>query len=366
MVALTPAGREGYGMDMIAPLDRSGIESPACIVTPGAAPLVSVVIKCYNEESHIAACVESVLAATAGLDAEVIVADALSTDRTVEIARRYPVMLARMTDPRDRGCGATARMGQQYARGTFLLLVDGDMEVLPDFLPAALAAMTGDPSLAGVGGQLIEMSESLEFQERRRRGDHLRPDPSPRRLTGSALYRMEAIRDAGYFMNRNLYCGEELELGQRLRAKGWRLRSLPVEAVRHHGHEAPPVTLLRARWRSRYFDGYGQLLRGALGKPWFWETARVCALYLCVSGWWGALAALTLASLAGYASPWAFLAAALAPVVVIAARKRRLGLGCYTFLLWQFHAAAFLRGLFRPWPDPGRPVSSTLIGCNPA
>jgi hypothetical protein len=40
------------------------------------------------------------------------------------------------------------------------------MEVLPDFLPAALAALAADPRLGAVGGRLIEMSDALEFQER--------------------------------------------------------------------------------------------------------------------------------------------------------------------------------------------------------
>ena len=81
-------------MTVISTLDRSG---PAASVA-GSPPLLSVVVKCHNEEGNIAACLDSVLAATAGLDVEVIVADALSADRTVEIARRYPVLIARMTD----------------------------------------------------------------------------------------------------------------------------------------------------------------------------------------------------------------------------------------------------------------------------
>ena len=338
-------------MTMDAPADR-----------PATAPLLSVVVKCYNEESRIGPCLASVLAATRGIDTEIIVADALSTDRTVENAQAFPVRIALMANAADRGCGATAQMGMQFARGAFLLLVDGDMELLPEFLPAALKALRDDPKLAGIGGRLIEMSESLEFQERKRR-ERVRPrQTAQRRLGGSALYRMTAIRDAGYFMNRNLYCGEELELGQRLRARGWHLQSLDIDAVRHHGHAAAPVTLLRERWKSRYFDGYGQLLRGAWRQPYFWETLRVCALFLAVAGWWLSLAALLGTTALGVTSAALPIAILLLPALAIAIRKRRAGLGAYTFLLWQFHAAAFLRGLFRPWRDPAEPVNAALIG----
>ena len=324
-------------------------------------PLLSIVVKCYNEQKLIAGCLESVLAVARTLAAEIIVADALSTDRTVEIARRYPVQIVQMARPRDRGCGATAQMGQQFARGEFLLLVDSDMELFPDFLPVALEAMQEDPRLASVGGRLVEMSNAVEFQERSRRHDEYLEPISASRLSGSALYRMAAIRDVGYFMNRNLYCGEELELGQRLRRRGWHLKYFPVNAVRHYGYDAAPTTLLRNRWRSRYFDGYGQLLRCNWSKPYFGETLRICQLYLLVIGWWGAVAGLVAAIALGVPEPALLVAVMSLPPVAASIRKRSVSRGMYAVLLWQFHAAALLRGLLRPQMDPSRPVEYVVI-----
>ena len=323
--------------------------------------MLSIVIKCLNEEAHIGACLESALAATRGIDAEIVVADAYSSDRTIDIARQFPVRIVRMADPADRGRGATAQMGRQFARGQFLLLVDGDMEVLPDFLPAALAAMDADPGLAGIGGRLIEISGAMEFQERTRRDHRPAGDRTVRRLSGSALYRMSAILAAGHFMDRNLLCGEELDLGQRLRALGWRLKTIELDAIRHHGHEDAAVVLLSKRWRDRYFDGYGQLLRRAWRQPYFWEPLRVCALFLAVAGWWGALAVAIGAAALGWAAPAIPIAILLLPVAAIAVKKRRLGLGFYTFLLWQVHAAAFLRGLARRRKSPAEPVLAVVI-----
>jgi glycosyltransferase involved in cell wall biosynthesis len=323
--------------------------------------LLSIVVKCYNEQERIAGCLESVLAVARDLDAEIIVADALSTDRTVEIARRYPVQIVQMARPEDRGCGATAQMGQQFACGEFLLLVDSDMELFPDFLPIALEAMQEDPRLASVGGRLIEMSNAVEFQERSRRLDKYQEPISASRLSGSALYRMAAIRDVGYFMNRNLYCGEELELGQRLRRRGWHLKYLPVNAVRHYGYDAAPTALLRNRWRSRYFDGYGQLLRCNWSKPYFGETLRACRLYLLVIGWWGAVAGLVAAMALGVSEPALLVAVTSLPSVAASISKRSVSRGIYTVLLWQFHAAALLRGLLRPQMDPSRPVEYVVI-----
>lgn len=343
------------------PLPSSALSREGYLPAARQASLLSVVVKCYNEQDKIAACLESALAVTRGLGAEIIVADALSTDGTVDIARRYPVRIVQMAHPTDRGCGATAQMGQQFARGEFLLLVDGDMELLPDFLPVALATMEDDPRLACVGGHHVEMSNAVEFRERRRRSAKYTEPTAARRLGGSALYRMAAIRDVGYFMNRNLYCSEELELGQRLRARGWRLKYLPVNAARHYGYETPPMTLLRRRWRSRYFDGYGQLLRSSWSQPYFGETLRVCGLYLLVIAWWGLLLALIGAMVLGVSGPVPLAAVILLPAIAVGVRKRSVARTMYALLRLQFHAAALLRGLLRPQRDPADPVKSVII-----
>ena len=52
---------------------------------------VSVVIKALNEERHIEAAIVSALAAVAAVGGEVILADSGSTDKTVEIARKFPI-----------------------------------------------------------------------------------------------------------------------------------------------------------------------------------------------------------------------------------------------------------------------------------
>ena len=49
--------------------------------------MISVYILTYNEQVDIAECIESVI----NLSDEVIVVDSYSSDRTVEIASRYPV-----------------------------------------------------------------------------------------------------------------------------------------------------------------------------------------------------------------------------------------------------------------------------------
>ncbi len=53
--------------------------------------MFSIYILTHNEEIDIAACIESAL-----LSDDIIVVDSCSSDRTVEIASRYPVRIDRI------------------------------------------------------------------------------------------------------------------------------------------------------------------------------------------------------------------------------------------------------------------------------
>ena len=126
-------------------------------------PELSVVIKALNEAGKIEACLRSVIAATDPATTEIIVADSLSEDETVAVASRFPVKVVQLKRIVDRGCGSAAQLGFQYARGRRLLLLDGDMELDPGFLPAANAALDADPKLAGVAGLVVDRVMTLEF-----------------------------------------------------------------------------------------------------------------------------------------------------------------------------------------------------------
>lgn len=324
-------------------------------------PALSVLVKCHNEEAKIGLCLESVLRETEGLDAEVIVADSASEDGSAEAAARYPVRVVRLADAADRRCGAAAHLGWQFARGRFLLLLDGDMELLPGFLGAALGAMAEDPSRAGVGGHLVEMSDGVEFRERQVRADADRAAGAVRHITGCALYRRAAIEDAGHFMDRNLHCYEEFDLGARLRARGWSLLRLDMPCVRHHGHRDAPLALLRRRWRTKFLHGHGELLRAAWGEPYFLEAAKRCRLALLVVGWWLALAALAAAAVS---LPWAgaaFAALAATPPAALLLRKRSFGRAAYAFALWQLCAASLVAGLFGKRTAPSTPLAAVVL-----
>jgi glycosyltransferase involved in cell wall biosynthesis len=327
-------------------------------------PTVSVIIKALNEEKHIAVAIESALAALAGIGGEVILADGGSTDRTVEIARGYPIVIVQLNRIEDRSCGSGAQLGFQYSRGQYLMLMDGDMRLHPGFLPAALDVLAQDFALAGVGGTVFECGVVNEEYEQRSK----RHDPDGRvgfvtRLNSSGLYRRTAIDSVGYLTDRNLHGAEEFDLGARLHAAGWTLAKIDRPIVDHHPHTGNAYRLLLRRVFNRNACGIGELLRAAIGRRHFWFVIgrdRQSFLCLLVTGWWIALA------LAAFALPgWSAAVVAgmllLLPFAAMSLRWRSLRLALYSVTAWNVFAFCSWFGLLRPRTPPANWIESTVL-----
>lgn len=323
---------------------------------------VSVVIKALNEERNIERTLKTTLAAIEGLNAEVILADSMSVDRTVEIAKRFPVKVVQLTNGDERCCGIGAQLGYQHAHGTYVLVIDGDMEVQGSWLRTAIGRLQTVTSLAGVGGVVADVNvANMEFLARQKRHSREMRPGTVDRLDGGGLYRRAAIDQVGYLTHRSLHACEELELGLRLRSAGWTLERLDEVSMRHYGHTAPMWTLVQQRWRSRYVNGAGELLRSSLGKPWFWKTVASLKFRLAVLGWWMVLALLGLAGVTTGFGWMSATVALLAPPLVMVARKRSVALGLYSVLAWCIDAAGMLRGLCTKPKDPVATIDSRIL-----
>ncbi len=319
---------------------------------PAPGPRVSVIIKALNEERHVRRAIESALAAVQAVDGggEVILADSLSTDRTVEIASEYPVRIVQLVDARDRSCGVGAQLGMAAASGEFVYILDGDMELDVGFLPAAIERLDADSRLAGVAGLVEEMHVVNEvFQRRQRSGETTQPCANAICLHMGGLYRRSAVAPLGYLTNRNLHAFEEFELGVRLVDAGWRLERIGVTSVRHYGHTDGTYALLWRRWRTRHAWGHGELLRQA------WRTKHLplvlrhlsvyrVAAFVALS--WAML--LAAGPVSGLSAPiWLAVIAGwwLLVVGIQGWRKRSLSAALYSVAAWHVNLFGLLRGL---------------------
>jgi glycosyltransferase involved in cell wall biosynthesis len=97
------------------------------LASPSAAPEceLTVVMPCLNEADTIEVCVTKALRAikTAGIDAEVIVADSGSTDGSQALAEKLG---ARVVNVQAKGYGSALMGGITAARGRYVIMGDAD------------------------------------------------------------------------------------------------------------------------------------------------------------------------------------------------------------------------------------------------
>jgi len=112
-----------------------------------------VLIPAHNEEEQIAAAIESVLAQSYRPALVVIAADNC-TDRTVEIARRYPVVVMETVDNRHRKAGALNQAWIRYCQDArFVVTMDADTILDPQCIERMRALMCEQHDIGGVCGR---------------------------------------------------------------------------------------------------------------------------------------------------------------------------------------------------------------------
>ena len=326
---------------------------------------LSILIKAFNEETLIADCIEAALAEIQQIDGEVILVDSFSTDKTVEIARRYPVRILQFSHKSDCGCASAVQLGYQYARGEYLYVLDGDMILQTGFLSAALNYLESNPDVAGVAGKLMDASIRTAADKRRvSAAKALQQIIEVSDLGGGGLYRRSAIESVNYLAHRWLPACEEAELGARLRTKNWRLVRLPQIAVLHTGYAENNFQMLYRLWRNRRMHAYGMYLRSAFGHPWWWISVRqawfvfaapilhVAAAVLAVGFMYFEMIASIHAVIVAEFFVWA------GGVAVLTVRKKNIIDAILSVYEWNLYALAAVLGAMQSIPDPMIPIDA--------
>lgn len=191
--------------------------------------LVSILIPCHNAERWIAQAIESALAQT-WAEKEVIVVDDGSTDRSLEIIRRFEGQIRWESGPNRGGGGARNRL-LELAQGSILQYLDADDYLLPQKIAAQMTAWRGCPEADVVYGPA-----TLEHWTARGVRSEILPIPEPRDAwvllarwylpqTGALLWRSQSIRDVGGWKP-DQPCCQEHELYLRLLMGGKRFAYL--------------------------------------------------------------------------------------------------------------------------------------------
>ena len=125
------------------------------------APLASIVIPSYNYGEYLGAAIKSALG-QGYKNIEIIVVDGGSDDNSVEIARKYPVKVLELGR-----CGLAKAIGAGVAasKGSYILKLDSDDMLHPDFASKTVAALEENPELGYAYTQLVGFGADSFFFE---------------------------------------------------------------------------------------------------------------------------------------------------------------------------------------------------------
>ena len=208
------------------------------------APAISVVVIGRNEGQRLARCVESIhcIRGFEGERIEIIYVDSASTDGSAELAATYGAQVIVLHA--ERPTAALGRnAGWRVARAEFVLFLDGDTILHPDFAKAALEPMLQDASIAAVWGHRREIHPEDSIYNRILDLDWVYAPAITEFCGGDVLIRRSALEEVNGY-DSELIAGEEPEMCRRMRARGYR--------ILHIDHPMTGHDLQMTRW-SQYW-----------------------------------------------------------------------------------------------------------------
>lgn len=251
-------------------------------------PHVSVIIPHLNGRHHLADCLGSLRCQTYQ-DFEVILADNGSTDGTREYVRSHFPEVRLLELGHNRGFTGACNAGWRLAQGKFIVLLNNDTEVEPNWLQAIIDAFERHPEAGAVACKMLLFDQRDILHTA---GDYYRVDgipgnrgvwqPDSARYSreeyvfsacgGAAAYRSSMLDEIGFLDDDFFFSCEDVDLAWRANLAGWRVVYVPTAVVYHKlkasggigaissYHDGRnflyviwknyPTSLLRRNWRS--------------------------------------------------------------------------------------------------------------------
>ncbi len=229
-----------------------------------------------NEGQRLRQCLESVVSPTT----PVVYVDSGSTDGSVALARSLNVHVVELdltipfTAARARNTGLAALL-ELVPDLEFVQFVDGDCEVITDWLATAQQHLQQHPELAVVCGRRRERFPTASPYNRLCDLEWNTPIGEAKACGGDAMMRVAALQKVGGY-NPTLIAGEEPELCVRLRQAGYKIWRLDAEMTLHDAQ----MTQFGQWWKRMVRGGYayaeGAWLHGAPPeRHWTKETRSI-------------------------------------------------------------------------------------------
>jgi GT2 family glycosyltransferase len=271
-----------------------------------AKDLVSVTIVTYNSGRFIKRCLESVLEQKYQ-NLEVVIVDNASTDGTVDILEQFAETCRIYYNDENLGFAAAQNQAIALAQGEWVLTLNPDVLLLPNFVQALVDAGTVDPKIGTVCGKLLTIRASFDLPEKQvvdstgiyftpmlrhldrgsqevDNGHYLNYEYVFGATAAAALYRRSMIEDItiqGEFFDRDFFVyREDADVAWRAQLMGWRCLYTPhargyhVRAVLPGNRRALPAVINMHSVKNRFLMRIKNMTPDLYRRNWLSITAR--------------------------------------------------------------------------------------------
>ncbi|MGI8989445.1 MAG: glycosyltransferase family 2 protein [Bryobacteraceae bacterium] len=274
---------------------------------------VTVTIVTFNSGRFIKRCLESVLDQS-HVDTEIIVIDNASDDGTKDLLEPFESRCRIVYNDENIGFAAAQNQAIALGRGNWILTLNPDVLLLPDFIQALVHAGSLHPRIGTVCGKLLTMSSGFDLPEKPvvdstgiyftpnlrhldrgslqlDNGHYARYEYVFGATAAAALYKRDMIEDIsldGEFFDSDFFVyREDADVSWRAQLLGWRCIYAPY-AVGYHVRKALPgnrrsltaeinMHSVKNRFLLRVKNMSGDLYR----RNWFSITARDIVVVSC-------------------------------------------------------------------------------------
>lgn len=256
------------------------------------ADLTAIVVN-FNTRDLLRTCLRSILSASSKLESrqlsyEIVVVDNASSDCSSQMVRTTFPDVRLLANEKNLGFAEGCNLAIKESQGSFVFLMNPDVEVLDDALALTYAFIAAHPEAGAVGPQLYNLDRTIQDSSFRfpnawmslidffplnhrltrsrlngRYPSHTNDEPYEidHPLGAAIMLRRDALDKVG-LMDEDLfmYC-EEVELCMRLKRAGYKNYCLPSAHFIHHGGQSTgqrPLEMFVELHRSRFklFDKY--------------------------------------------------------------------------------------------------------------
>jgi glycosyltransferase involved in cell wall biosynthesis len=218
-------------------------------------PILSIVIPCYNQGIYLKDTLDSLAAADRDRVETIIINDGSTDAYTNDYLRELSGQGYHVIFQENQGLGAARNRGIREARGKYILPLDSDNKILPEYISKGLAVMEQQADIAVVYGNAEYFGEKQGI---------LKPGPFNLQklmlgnfIDACAVIRKSVVEEVGYYDNMKIMGLEDWDLWLRIALKGHKFYYVDEVLFNYRVHQSSMLrTLNRDIRRQNEIEDY--------------------------------------------------------------------------------------------------------------